>query len=72
MYRCESCGKLIADDEKHLGLCPNCSRDSLKEVVVICPICHKRLDGSRVDMNRIRWVCSHPKYDIKVYLESRE
>ena len=29
MYRCESCGNLIPDDEKHLGLCPKCSRDSL-------------------------------------------
>jgi len=32
VYRCESCGYLVPDDEKHLGLCPRCSRDSLKEV----------------------------------------
>jgi len=32
MYRCESCGYLVSNDEKHLGLCPKCSRDSLKEI----------------------------------------
>lgn len=71
MYKCKSCGYLVLDGEEHLGFCPECSRDSLKELVVICPICHKKLDGSRVDINRIGWICPHPKYDVKIYLEVR-
>ena len=56
MYRCESCSYLVLDDEKHLGLCPKCSRDSLKEVVAICPICYKKLEhSSRVDVNYHRF-----------------
>ena len=71
MYKCESCSYIVTPNEEHLGLCPKCSRDSLKEIVVSCPICSKELHASAVDIKRTGWVCSHPTFDIKICLEER-
>ena len=70
MYSCESCGEIFLDNEKHLGICPKCSRDSLRQLLIICPFCHKPLrKSSQVDINTIGWVCSHSGFDVKIYLE---
>jgi len=73
MHICSSCGEMILENKKHLGICPKCSRNSLKEIVVICPICHRRLtNGSIVAVDTVGWICSHPKFDVKIYLELRD
>ena len=44
--------------------------DNLTYTVIKCPICNKKLrNGSKVDINKIGWVCSHADFDVKIYLE---
>jgi predicted amidophosphoribosyltransferase len=50
-----------------MGLCPNCSRDSLAEKM-LCPECGEEMDGpSEVEIMRQAWICR--KCDIKAYKE---
>jgi len=34
-----------------------------------CPICGKKMLFSRTDMTNLGAVCSHEKFDVKIYLE---
>ena len=36
---------------------------------IFCPFCKKRLIPSRIDINRIGYVCSHKDFDVKIYKE---
>jgi len=66
-YVCLSCGAKIKN-EKHMGYCPICNRNSLKETIIInCPICNRTLEENNVDINTIGWNC--PKCKIKIYME---
>ena len=37
-----------------------------------CPICDKELEFSEVEINKLGAVCSHKKFDVKIYIEAKE
>jgi predicted RNA-binding Zn-ribbon protein involved in translation (DUF1610 family) len=70
MYVCESCGSILKKTGAGMGLCPNCSRDSLAEKM-LCPECGEEMDGpSEVEIMRQAWICR--SCNIKVYKEHYE
>ena len=70
MYKCESCNEIFdsATIRQTMGLCPNCSRNSLTVFKFNCPECGRNLgEPSAVDLNRIGWHCAN--CNIKIYKE---
>jgi predicted RNA-binding Zn-ribbon protein involved in translation (DUF1610 family) len=72
MYKCKSCGSMIKKEEKCMGYCPTCGRDSLEEIdIVTCPICRKELgEAIWIDLQSIGWICTnHTGFQIRIVKE---
>lgn len=68
MLKCKSCGKIIIEKNKCMGICAECGRNSLEHILIKCPECHKDLGQETIcDINNIGWGCTNCK--IKIYKE---